>query len=303
MKRRRRLAFAGLTAAVLLLAGHLAACGVLSPHRLRTGFAEWVAQAGNQGWTITTGAMRLEGWPLAAEVAVPDLHAVGGASAIPGGADWWQVPVLTLGVSFRHPTTLRISASGAQTLRLGGLPAISYTADLLTAEELALDPSARRQRARDFMAVRLRTSLLPSGEMEVAQIRGRMDASTGGLELTADRVDLPPPWPGGAWALGDRIGQIVLNMQMKGRMPALPDAASQARAWRDSGGEVTVRRLDLRWGRLHLDATATLGLDAALQPAGQANARLVDPAGTVDAPGGRRRPAGGDGARAVESGC
>jgi hypothetical protein len=56
-----------------------------------------------------------------------------------------------------------------------------------------------------------------------------------------------------------------------------------ARAWRDGGGMLDLRSLDLRWGRISATAMATLTLDEDLQPTGAGTLRLAGGGEVLDA--------------------
>jgi hypothetical protein len=79
----------------------------------------------------------------------------------------------------------------------------------------------------------------------------------------------------------DRIG---LDVALTRPFPAGGgDPARRAAAWRDGGGALEIRTLEARWGEAAASATATLTLDAALQPAGAGTLRLAGGEALLDA--------------------
>jgi hypothetical protein len=272
MNRRRRRLFAVLAGLAALLAAH-AALWFATASRLRSGFEDWAAAERAQGWSVSAGTPRRAGWPLAVAIDIPAPR-IAGSFGIPGGLAW-SAGTLTLAIVLRHPTELTLIAAGPQTLQIGPMPAVPYTADRL---EAAVALTLQGPPSQADITIAALQAQLPDGELAVAETRLHLDSPPGddrGLTLAATAVDLPPL----GQIFGRRLDRLDLDIRLAGTAPPLPDPA----AWRDSGGSLIVRRLALRWGRLQLDASATIALDASLQPAGTANARLVDPVATVDA--------------------
>jgi hypothetical protein len=69
---------------------------------------------------------------------------------------------------------------------------------------------------------------------------------------------------------------------LRGVLPAAGSPARALAAWRDADGALALDSLALTWGPLTLQAAATMTLDAALQPAGSATARLAGFGPTLD---------------------
>src|SRR5690242_10376622 len=70
--------------------------------RMESEFANWVTEERVQGWTVTSGEPVPGGWPLAAQLTVPDLSITGGAADIPGGLAW-SADRVVVGVALAHP--------------------------------------------------------------------------------------------------------------------------------------------------------------------------------------------------------
>ena len=111
---------------------------------------------------------------------------------------------------------------------------------------------------RDFVTQGFRAGL----------VNGRATASA--FELTAapvvlDRALAPPFDRGFALTVGASLN------------PSLHDAATPretAAAWQAGGGELTVPRLELQWGPVHMTGSGSAGLDVKLQPRGKATLRI-----------------------------
>ena len=237
---------------------------------------------------MTAGPPARGGWPWAARLDLPALALTGGQADLPGGVAWRGERV-GLGVALLRPRRLVVTVGGAQDLRLGGLPALSFTADSF-ALEMPLETGGPA-RSADFGAAGLRVRT-PAGEATVARLAGhgetRAAAGPGEAPLavvaSADQSCLPDR----AWALGPRIAAASLDAALTGKLAPgklTPETgpAWSAAAWRDGGGTLEVRRFAVGWGPLGLTGSATLALDAQLQPMGDANVRIVGAAETVDA--------------------
>lgn len=91
------------------------------------------------------------------------------------------------------------------------------------------------------------------------------------LGVVARAVELPPVRE---WPLGPRIERLDFDLVVTGPVPRAQDLAERAEAWRDGGGALELRRLELVWGEVTVAGGATLALDGQLQPMGAATARV-----------------------------
>lgn len=227
------------------------------------------------GWQATAGPLHRTGWPFAATVTLPAVVAVSpGASA---QSLRWQAERLAVSLEFAHPRTLVLLVEGAQTLQLGSAAPIPVRAELMRAE-VPLEPGVPVRAAT--LAVAGLVADLPAGRLAIAQLDTAMESrpaaqqgeTAASLITTARGIDLPPLL---LWPLGPRIGTLAWDLAISGPVPPTADTATRAEAWRDGGGAVTLRRLELAWGDVTLTGGATLALDAQLQPMGTATARLT----------------------------
>ncbi|MCW3477764.1 DUF2125 domain-containing protein [Limobrevibacterium gyesilva] len=282
----RRVRFLVPAAILALIAGHTLLWRFAAT-QLESGFADWVAARSAQGWSVTAGQPVRGGWPLAAELSVPDLSATGGKADLPHGLTW-KAERVVLHVALLRPRTLTIEAQGQQQLRLSDLPAIPFTADRIRAE-IPLEPGVPA-RGVEIDVDRLRAGL-PSGGLTVTRLQIQGDSKPAAPQgeaavsftMSAGDIDLPPPETGGSWALGGRIASVVVDGALMGPLPKARTPFARAAGWRDGGGTLDLRRVALGWGPLGLTGSATLALDDHMQPMGAATARIVGQSETLDA--------------------
>lgn len=278
--------------AVVLLIGVAAAADALlwrfATQRLESGFAAWAAAARAQGWTVRAGTPQAGGWPLAAEVSLPDLSVQGGTDEIPGGLTWRAARV-TLQVALLRPHQVKVGAFGRQHLRLSSLPDIPFVADRMDAV-LPLTASGVPPVA-NIAAEHLRAALPIGGvaqDVTVAdaalQLTGHPDAGRDQpgvvMQLDARQIGLPSS---GHYPLGASIASLQMDAALDGPIPPPgADPVRRAAAWRDGGGQIAIRRLAMVWGPLAATVSATLTLDGALQPTGNINLRTIGEQAALD---------------------
>ncbi len=262
------------TIAAVVLLGVAAAHGTLwwwVSRQLEQQVAATIADPPMPGWRASAGALRRGGWPLAATVDVPML--VVEAPLAPGETVRWHAERLTVTLELAHPRTLLVTATGVLQLQFGTATPIPVSATRLRAE-VPLEPG----RAVAIEVTDLRASL-PGGQFSLGRLDltvERHPAAQRGepavaVVATAGQVVLPPVRE---WPLGPNIDRLLLDLVVTGPVPRSLDLAERAEAWRDGGGAVEVRRLELAWGAVSLSGSATLALDARLQPMGAATARV-----------------------------
>jgi len=186
---------------------------------------------------------------------------------------------MDLAVALLRPQRLEVGLAGEHRLRLGDAewPA---TAERLTVslpvERRALPSEAAIEggglRVGGFALSGLRLDL----ETHAAAGEGEPGlALRGGL----DGLELPAPVAG----LGGRLERAGLDAALTGPLPPPGRLRAQAVAWREGGGTLALRRLDLAWGPVAAALQATLSLDQALQPMGAGTLQLTGAAAALDA--------------------
>jgi len=275
----------GILAALAVVAAAHTGLWWFAAGQLEDALTVWQAQNSAAGWTIFTGKPVRTGWPLAAAIAVPDLSIAGGEADIPGGLSW-RAAQTELAVALLRPRQLRIRIAGEQHLRLSGLAEFAFTAERFEVT-FPLDPGAPALSA-DLAASGLHAAVA-GGSLDIATLALHADnrpaAGRGeeALAMTGSAEAIGLPAVQSAWPLGPHIASVSFDAALTGPLPGLADLATRAAAWRDGGGTLAVRRLALGWGPLGLSASATMTLDAHLQPEGSATARLIGYDATLDA--------------------
>lgn len=280
---------------VFLAAGH-AMLWHVSTRQLEQSFAQWLDMQRQAGWTVEAGAPIRGGYPLSARLFVPEVRLQGLGAAIPP-AIAWQAQQLTLGVAIWQPHKLIISASGAQSLRLGSGATLPFRADYV---HLVLPLETGFPRWSLFSLAQFHAGMaLAEGtaSLTVRELQARVDlhpAAPQGeaaisIAIKAEGIRLPDRMPadGKPWALGPDIAALELAAHLDGPLPRLATLDSRltqaASQWRDGGGLIKIERLHLRWGQLGMTSSATLALDAQLQPMGSATLRIAGHAAGLDA--------------------
>lgn len=271
----------------LLLAALLSGHGLLwlwLGSRLQHGLEAWVAVRQAQGWQVTHDAPTRGGWPFAATLRLPRFTLAGGTATLPGGLDW-QAEAVVLRVGLPRPDRLLVELPGQHRLQLDATE-FQFAADRLVATLPLTRDAPPREAMLEAAGLRLGTA---AGPMEVRAARLDFDTrstATGdelALRLTAEGIGLPD----GALTPGNPLGRemrsVALDLAVSGPWPPERGPTRSAIAWRDGGGTLDIRSADLRWGAVAATATATLALDAALQPMGTGTLRLAGGGETLSA--------------------
>ncbi len=192
------------------------------------GIEGWAEARRADGYKVDYGPVRVAGFPfwMRAVIAEPVLSKSGEKQS------WhWRGPALTLSARPWRVTHTKAQAPGRHlvTVRTPG-------------KTLNLDINV------GTLDVFLKMSILSALPLEV-----RVEVK----EITYRS----PPVAG----LGRRTETLSLHTEVMGVPPKFPDAAAMAQ-WRDQGGTVEIRNLNVRHGPLEVDGDGTLALDGDLQP-------------------------------------
>lgn len=208
---------------------------------LEDGLQAWTARRIAAGWRIEAGPPAAGGWPLAVTLTLADLVVTAPDQS------GWAGERLVLQVNLLHPDRLIVDAPGAQRLIIPG------------AQRLI---GAGAQRVIVANAQRLHLELPLAGSEAPAA-----------FSLAATDIFLPPSV---AWPLGPSIASLSAAGWIS-HVTRLPEAAiaTQARQWRDRGGEIDLAQFALVWGPLDLSGKAVVALDERLRPKGDATARIA----------------------------
>ncbi|MDB5416274.1 MAG: hypothetical protein JWR10_4609 [Rubritepida sp.] len=203
--------------------------------RLEVELARWTEARRAEGWRIVHAAPVRTGFPLSAALRVDNLRL-----DAPTGFGW-QSEHATLALFPQDPRQLRLTFDGAQTLThpRGSLP--------ISKRELSM-----RFRLDGQGGTLEGEGLRIGNAVEINRISAELFGAA--INIRADQV-APTGYP--------RLDTIHLT----GRATHPP--AATAAAWRDSGGAISVERAEFRSGDVIAVLTATITLDAALQPEGR----------------------------------
>jgi hypothetical protein len=232
--------------------------------KLESGLADWAAQARRDGWQVTYDAPHASGWPVAARLVVPNLSVAGTGA--------WRAERVVLELSPLRPDEVAAHVSGDQAAGLPGQPLVPFTAatfDItaplavppvltLTGKQLRFGPPVQGLTV-GLLQAQIQPPAPPFSPAEAVDFR-----------VSGEAIALPPP-PARQAALGGRIASATAQGTLRGIGPALADPAG----WRAAGGTITLRRFALGWGPLGLTGSAEASLDAALQPRGSGQVRVV----------------------------
>jgi hypothetical protein len=266
-------------AAICALALAYSAFWFTTAAQVKTGIAGWIEARRADGYAVSLASMEISGFPflIRARVDKPAIFA-------PGGADAWQWEAPSLVLEARPWSLTRVTGHffGHHRLALQ----IGRQRREITIEAMNIDGTftigegwARRARLT-ATALTLRHGNAPLAELANFDLSIGHDPSpsanhrkatldvalkvTGfGLDPALD-VDLP---------FGPKVRAFALAAQIMGRIPAERQAVALA-LWRDDGGTVEVKHLDLSYGPLKLQGSGTAAVDGRLQPVGAFTARI-----------------------------
>jgi hypothetical protein len=259
--------------------------------QLEDGFAAWAASRRAQGWRVEHGPPERGGWPFAATLTLPRFVLAGGGATLPGGMEW-AAEGLVLRLSPPRLDRLAVEMPGRHRLRLGALD-LPFAADRLVATLPIERDVLPREAALEAERLRVGTAA-GTAELRAArlEIETRITATEGEpavtLRASGEEIGLPLALEGAGSAiatLGRTLQAVALDLALTGPVPPGRTPARKAEAWREGGGTLELRGLDLRWGPAAATVAATLTLDEVLQPMGAGTLRLVGGAELLEAAG------------------
>ncbi len=256
--------------------------------QVKAGIAGWIEARRADGYAVSLASMEIGGFPfmIRARVDKPAIFA-------PGGADGWQWEAPALVLEARPWSLTRVTGHffGPHRLALqigGQRREITVQATNINGTFTIGDGWARRGRLT-ATALTLRHGNAPlvkiaTGDLSVGQdpsptadhrkatVEITLKVTGAGLDSALD-VDLP---------FGPKVRAFALAAQIMGRIPPERKAVALA-LWRDDGGTVEVKNLDLSYGPLKLQGSGTAAVDGLLQPVGAFTARIEGLFEAIDA--------------------
>jgi hypothetical protein len=283
-RKRRRLLPRG-TMLVLLILGGFSVYWYVVARQVSEGYLAWVAARQAEGWTISGAGPTLAGWPQIGGIAVSEFRIAGGEPDLPGGVSW-QTDRLLVGLDLLHPDHVDVLASGVQRIGRQSGPGVAYTTDLtrlripLRSPAPTAELTVRALRVgADGVAIGAAHALIAADPM-ASKAQAVLS-----VNLDAREIVLPPVVN---WPLGRRIASLSADAAVDGPIPPRRGFTADARAWRDGGGSVELRQVDLRWGPLDGSLSGTASLDQDLQPLASGTMRVANYAEALDVLSARR---------------
>lgn len=265
----------------------------------RNGIAAWVDERRAAGWTISHAAPAIDGYPMRVRAIIgnPDIAIPGTASG--DSVRWrWQSDRLGLELQPWKLHDILFSIVGQHRV-------YAYRGKRQEKFEATLGSASGQVRiASDG---RMEFIVLDVGAVEASRLGtpeilrvGRLGLTLFMLERSGDAAAKPaggePTGPvfsasaeyivlpkEGRYPMGRTVRKIAINTKLIGHFALAPTLAQTLAAWRDAGGTVEVRRIDVVWGKFDLSGEGTVALDGALQPIVAMTARIKGYRETVDA--------------------
>ena len=234
--------------------------------QVRVDIEQWAADRRAEGYEVAYAELVVGGFPfrLEATMAAPAL------SRPEAARPWsWRGPKLVMSARPWRLSRVRLSAPGQH--RITGGPAGRAGAIVLKAGALGIElrfrdgtPARAVLKARDVVMKDKaggEVLRLAAAGITVARPQGKTVAA---VDLSANVETIQyrrEPAPG----LGRTTARLDLDASVTGDLPERLDAEALAQ-WRDRGGTVEIRRLDVRHGPLAVKGDGTLALDGDMQP-------------------------------------
>jgi hypothetical protein len=234
----------------------------------KTIIAAWRSDMEARGFAIAAGPPAYGGWPLKLEArfAAPVITAPGGQR--------WEGPQEVAGYAWLWDLeTIIVEGPGRHRLEVEGGPlAIDLPEGALTLgfargglERVAVETSApvvtNEVSGRDLTLDRL--------ALDVAPLTPKSDGKAEvGFAFELAGFALPPEMTGAAELLGPEILLLKLEGRLEGALRPSQSWTAFAAAWRDGGGILDLRAIELDWGELWMKGAGTLTLDQAFRPLG-----------------------------------
>ena len=266
---------------------------------LQNGISAWVEERRAAGWTIGHSAPTIGGYPMRvlATIGDPDIAVPGADPGDP--ARWrWQGTSLRIALQPWKPREISFSFAGRHRVHanhgerreifvatVGSANGRAHLTSDGRVERILVDVGAV-EASRPGAPERLRlgqlglTLLMPEHSNEAVAKPEDEEPAGPIVSVTATNVVLPKE---ARYPLGRTVRRIAIDAKLIGGLAPAPTLAQTLATWRDAGGTLEVRRLDVVWGKFDLSGEGTVALDGALQPIVAMTARVKGYRETVDA--------------------
>ena len=274
-----------LTAILVALVVGWTALWYWSASALEGALLAWQAQQRERGISVEYSGPEIAGFPvgLTAHFADPSAASARG---------WrWTGPEVAGAAKVWAPLTIESVFAGRHDVAVTprpGTPELQFSAEAAEAQattSLLSDGSLEQAQFRlSGLAVTPPTGGLATAELVTGQYGPSLADASGAplrteLRAQAEKVTLPDRV---RVPLGQDVERAGLDAVVVGALPSGPPDQALAQ-WRDAGGEVEVRRLELIWGPMTLEAEGDASLDSQFRPIGAFTARVHGLIETIDA--------------------
>jgi hypothetical protein len=288
-----RAAVLGLLAILVLIALADAGLWYYATNSLRDGIGAWIEARRQEGYTVEAGAITTGGFPFRARATVADPA----IASPPGPFAWdWRPPALTLEAPLWALNRFVGHLPGSHQFTVIEQDRKSVLAvDAAVFDVAFVRPTPAEEKGAPAVAAKVHgEGLTVAADQGPAAKLGGLDAvvtayhpeapdhltETYDLDATVTAITLPNEPPP---ALGRDIARVLVRAAIMGRIPPAALPAQSLALWRDDGGTIEARRVELDYGPLEVRGEGTLALDRALQPVGALTARIDGVFETVDA--------------------
>ncbi len=244
----------------------------------------WADQQRRNGVAVSWHEYEMTGFP----VRLTGLMQGANFAGKNGELAWsWTPPPIAMRFFPLSPNQVEVGAPGNHAIQLN-----SGTA----AADLQATAAVARSQVTVAANGLINVLLLAIEDLEVADAVSGLQASAGRLNFNVEVVndggpqtlvsrgqiiDLRLPSQVDT-PLGPHVPFVAFDAALAGALPSNPTAVDVAR-WRDAGGTLDLRAMDLVWGPLRAIGAGSLALDADLQPTGEIAAKIEGLDGAITA--------------------
>ncbi len=270
MRRASRLLLLALPVAAIAGVLAVTAAWWLATTRLAAAAEAWRQARAAEGYVATWAQVGRGGWPLRAVVVLPGITVATDTPGLPDALAWQADEVRLVYTPWR-PGELVLRLGGAQSVQAGAAPAVAVTAD-------RLEGTVGLGGETGVVTVSASGLLLPfpAGAVQAGSVGVRLQGTE--MDVSVSRLSLP----GHALPFGGAVAWLEAHARSTVAVPRLRDPRAALAAWQAAGGALRLDGVSLRWGKLDVTGQGTLGLDAAMQPAGSFAVRLTGFADAID---------------------
>lgn len=222
---------------------------------VRTLTLQWLEDRRREGLVITHDAPALTGFPLRAEVDIPNFIAA--APAVAESPTWsWRMETLRV---FARPFVLdRIFLNLAGAHKINGLSVEDMQADVKQADIMMTAAGDRAE---------LTVAGVTAGAfaLEKANLKSTFTADAIHAEIAVANAALPDILPP---PLSRTLESLKITVDITGPVVTGARLPAVLEAWRAGGGTVEVRALEVSWAPVSATGSGTVALDKSLQPEG-----------------------------------